>query len=217
MWGQGFPGAPETCASAEPQQSGLRHVAASSCLSFLCEVGVWELLLAPATNWGELGRGEGRRGSGVQFSARLERQSGAVLPMPQSWALPSVPGCSAAPTPWLQSLAGGDVVLVEGPCFPPTPLSTSLPHSGSSPSAVQVSKRRSASAIPVATIDLTEEDSQDSCRSSSTLSGSSSQEGQNGSAELGAEDPESRDGIVLEYQVRRGKTAPAHTEILCPG
>ncbi|NXD84448.1 DNM3B methyltransferase, partial [Halcyon senegalensis] len=68
------------------------------------------------------------------------------------------------------------------------------------PTPLRVSKRRLASSIPVATIDLTEEDSQDSCRSSSTLSGSSSQEGQNGSAELGAEEPESRDGVVLEYQ-----------------
>ncbi|NXG67385.1 DNM3B methyltransferase, partial [Hemiprocne comata] len=63
------------------------------------------------------------------------------------------------------------------------------------------SKRRSATAVPTATIDLTEEDSRDSSQSSSTLSGSSSQEGQNGSAELGAEEPESRDvGTALEYQ-----------------
>lgn len=53
------------------------------------------------------------------------------------------------------------------------------------------------------TIDLTEDDSRDSSQSSSTLSGSSSQEGQNGSAELVAEEPESREaGIALEYQVR---------------
>lgn len=53
------------------------------------------------------------------------------------------------------------------------------------------------------TIDLTEDDSRDSSQSSSTLSGSSSQEGQNGSAELAAEEPESREaGIALEYQVR---------------
>uniref|UniRef100_A0A8C2T1L7 DNA (cytosine-5-)-methyltransferase n=1 Tax=Coturnix japonica TaxID=93934 RepID=A0A8C2T1L7_COTJA len=51
------------------------------------------------------------------------------------------------------------------------------------------------------TIDLTEDDSRDSSQSSSTLSGSSSQEGQNGSTELVAEEPESRDaGIALEYQ-----------------
>ncbi|NWH79475.1 DNM3B methyltransferase, partial [Piaya cayana] len=63
------------------------------------------------------------------------------------------------------------------------------------------SSRRRLASIPVTTIDLTEEDSQDSCQSSSTLSGSSSQEGQNGSAELGAEEPESRDvGMALEYQ-----------------
>ncbi|NWS74148.1 DNM3B methyltransferase, partial [Crotophaga sulcirostris] len=68
------------------------------------------------------------------------------------------------------------------------------------PTPLRSSKRRLAS-IPVTTIDLTEEDSQDSSRSGSTLSGSSSQEGQNGSAELGAEEPESRDvGMVLEYQ-----------------
>ncbi|XP_016158842.1 PREDICTED: DNA (cytosine-5)-methyltransferase 3B isoform X2 [Ficedula albicollis] len=66
--------------------------------------------------------------------------------------------------------------------------------------AQRSSRRRSAVSTPV-TIDLTEEDSQDSSRSSSTLSGSSSQEGQNGSAELGAEEAESRDmGTVLEYQ-----------------
>uniref|UniRef100_A0A8C0FL56 DNA (cytosine-5-)-methyltransferase n=1 Tax=Bubo bubo TaxID=30461 RepID=A0A8C0FL56_BUBBB len=41
----------------------------------------------------------------------------------------------------------------------------------------------------------------ETCCSSSTLSGSSSQEGQNGSADLGAEEPESRDaGTALEYQ-----------------
>ncbi|KAI1233393.1 hypothetical protein IHE44_0004569, partial [Lamprotornis superbus] len=66
--------------------------------------------------------------------------------------------------------------------------------------AQRSSRRRSAVSTPV-TIDLTEEDSQDSSRSSSTLSGSSSQEGQNGSAELGAEESESRDmGMALEYQ-----------------
>ncbi|NWY53914.1 DNM3B methyltransferase, partial [Chionis minor] len=69
------------------------------------------------------------------------------------------------------------------------------------PAPLRSSKRRSATSIPVTTIDLTEEDSRDSSQSSSTLSGSSSQEGQNGSAELGAEEPESRDtGIPLEYQ-----------------
>ncbi|NXC00893.1 DNM3B methyltransferase, partial [Orthonyx spaldingii] len=68
------------------------------------------------------------------------------------------------------------------------------------PTPVRSSRRRSAVSTPV-TIDLTEEDSQDSSRSSSTLSGSSSQEGQNGSAELGAEESESRDmGMALEYQ-----------------
>ncbi|NXP18193.1 DNM3B methyltransferase, partial [Scytalopus superciliaris] len=65
---------------------------------------------------------------------------------------------------------------------------------------VRSSRRRSAVSTPV-TIDLTEEDSRDSSQSSSTLSGSSSQEGQNGSAELGAEESESRDmGMALEYQ-----------------
>ncbi|KAM6194394.1 DNA (cytosine-5)-methyltransferase 3B isoform 2-T2 [Sarcoramphus papa] len=69
------------------------------------------------------------------------------------------------------------------------------------PTPLRSSKRRPATSIPVTTIDLTEEDSRDSSRSSSTLSGSSSQEGQNGSAELGAEEPESRDvGMALEYQ-----------------
>ncbi|KAM9284904.1 DNA (cytosine-5)-methyltransferase 3B isoform 1-T1 [Morus bassanus] len=69
------------------------------------------------------------------------------------------------------------------------------------PTPLRSSKRRLAASIPVTTIDLTEEDSRDSSRSSSTLSGSSSQEGQNGSSELGAEEPESRDaGMVLEYQ-----------------
>ncbi|NXE11516.1 DNM3B methyltransferase, partial [Lophotis ruficrista] len=69
------------------------------------------------------------------------------------------------------------------------------------PAPVRSSKRRSATSVPVTTIDLTEDDSRDSSRSSSTLSGSSSQEGQNGSAELGAEEPESRDvGVTLEYQ-----------------
>ncbi|NXV52711.1 DNM3B methyltransferase, partial [Uria aalge] len=69
------------------------------------------------------------------------------------------------------------------------------------PAPLRSSKRRSTTSIPVTTIDLTEEDSRDSSRSSSTLSGSSSQEGQNGSAELGAEEPESRDaGMALEYQ-----------------
>ncbi|NWV82809.1 DNM3B methyltransferase, partial [Dasyornis broadbenti] len=68
------------------------------------------------------------------------------------------------------------------------------------PTPVRSSRRRSAMPTPM-TIDLTEEDSQDSSRSSSTLSGSSSQEGQNGSAELGAEESESRDmGMALEYQ-----------------
>ncbi|KAM4891563.1 DNA (cytosine-5)-methyltransferase 3B isoform 1-T1 [Sylvia borin] len=68
------------------------------------------------------------------------------------------------------------------------------------PTPVRSSRRRSAMSTPL-TIDLTEEDSQDSSRSSSTLSGSSSQEGQNGSAELGAEESESRDmGMALEYQ-----------------
>ncbi|XP_072735170.1 DNA (cytosine-5)-methyltransferase 3B [Ciconia boyciana] len=69
------------------------------------------------------------------------------------------------------------------------------------PTPLRSSKRRPAASIPMTTIDLTEEDSRDSSRSSSTLSGSSSQEGQNGSAELGAEEPESRDmGMALEYQ-----------------
>ncbi|NXK23970.1 DNM3B methyltransferase, partial [Arenaria interpres] len=68
------------------------------------------------------------------------------------------------------------------------------------PTPLRSSKRRLATSVPV-TIDLTEEDSRDSSQSSSTLSGSSSQEGQNGSAELGAEEPESRDsGMALEYQ-----------------
>ncbi|KAL9834765.1 DNA (cytosine-5)-methyltransferase 3B isoform 1-T3 [Geothlypis trichas] len=71
---------------------------------------------------------------------------------------------------------------------------------GELPTPVRSSRRRSAVPTPV-TIDLTEEDSQDSSQSSSTLSGSSSQEGQNGSAELGAEEAESRDmGMALEYQ-----------------
>ncbi|NXU82098.1 DNM3B methyltransferase, partial [Oreotrochilus melanogaster] len=66
------------------------------------------------------------------------------------------------------------------------------------PTPLRSSKRRSATSVPV-TIDLTEEDSQDSSRSSSTLS--SSQEGQNGSTELGtAEETESRDVGLLEYQ-----------------
>ncbi|NXS47254.1 DNM3B methyltransferase, partial [Balaeniceps rex] len=69
------------------------------------------------------------------------------------------------------------------------------------PAPLRSSKRRSAASIPMTTIDLTEEDSRDSSRSSSTLSGSSSQEGQNGSAELGAEETEGRDaGMALEYQ-----------------
>ncbi|NXC15449.1 DNM3B methyltransferase, partial [Corythaeola cristata] len=69
------------------------------------------------------------------------------------------------------------------------------------PAPPRSSKRRSATSVPVATIDLTEEDSRDSTQSSSTLSGSSSQEGQNGSTELGAEEPESRDSrTALEYQ-----------------
>ncbi|NXV20444.1 DNM3B methyltransferase, partial [Cepphus grylle] len=69
------------------------------------------------------------------------------------------------------------------------------------PAPLRSSKRRSTTSIPVTTIDLTEEDSRDSSQSSSTLSGSSSQEGQNGSAELGAEESESRDaGMALEYQ-----------------
>ncbi|XP_054372617.1 LOW QUALITY PROTEIN: DNA (cytosine-5)-methyltransferase 3B [Molothrus ater] len=68
------------------------------------------------------------------------------------------------------------------------------------PTPVRSSRRRSAVPTPM-TIDLTEEDSQDSSQSSSTLSGSSSQEGQNGSADLGAEEAESRDmGMALEYQ-----------------
>lgn len=93
----------------------------------------------------------------------------------------------------------------------PAPLPAFLPHSRSAPSATQSSKRRLAPSIPVTTIDLTEEDSRDSSRSSSTLSGSSSQEGQNGSAELGVEEPESRDaGMALEYQVRRGQTLFLH-------
>ncbi|NXN36351.1 DNM3B methyltransferase, partial [Rhinoptilus africanus] len=62
------------------------------------------------------------------------------------------------------------------------------------PAPLRSSKRRSTTSIPVTTIDLTEEDSQDSSQSSSTLSGSSS-------AELGAEESESRDtGTALEYQ-----------------
>ncbi|NXM69669.1 DNM3B methyltransferase, partial [Serilophus lunatus] len=65
---------------------------------------------------------------------------------------------------------------------------------------VRSSRRRSAVSTPL-TIDLTEEDSQDSSRSSSTVSGSSSQEGQNGSAELGADESDNRDvGMSLEYQ-----------------
>ncbi|KAM6112834.1 LOW QUALITY PROTEIN: DNA (cytosine-5)-methyltransferase 3B [Pterocles gutturalis] len=69
------------------------------------------------------------------------------------------------------------------------------------PTPLRSSRRRSAPSVPVAAIDLMEEDSQDSSRSSSTLSGSSSQEGQNGSAELGTEELEGRDaGMALEYQ-----------------
>ncbi|NXN09038.1 DNM3B methyltransferase, partial [Indicator maculatus] len=68
------------------------------------------------------------------------------------------------------------------------------------PTPLRVSKRRSA-APPLVTIDLTEEDSRDSSRSSSTLSGTSSQEGHNGTTELGTEEQESRDvGTALEYQ-----------------
>ncbi|NXS64009.1 DNM3B methyltransferase, partial [Brachypteracias leptosomus] len=78
------------------------------------------------------------------------------------------------------------------------------PTSVDTPTPQRVSKRRSASSVPVTTIDLTEEDSRDSSRSSSTLSsslsGSSPQEGHNGSTELGAEEPEGRDGVALEYQ-----------------
>ena len=94
-----------------------------------------------------------------------------------------------------------------GSLLPPAPLPTFPPRSRPAPCTAQSSKRRPAAAVPVATIDLTEEDSRDSSRSSSTLSGSSSQEGQNGSAELGAEEPDGRDaGMALEYQVRRGQT-----------
>ncbi|XP_040431957.1 DNA (cytosine-5)-methyltransferase 3B isoform X5 [Cygnus olor] len=68
------------------------------------------------------------------------------------------------------------------------------------PTPLRSSRRRSAMPV-LTTIDLTEDDSRDSSQSSSTLSGSSSQEGQNGSAELAAEEPESREaGIALEYQ-----------------
>ncbi|XP_042665308.1 DNA (cytosine-5)-methyltransferase 3B [Centrocercus urophasianus] len=68
------------------------------------------------------------------------------------------------------------------------------------PAPLRSSRRRTAMPV-LTTIDLTEEDSRDSSQSSSTLSGSSSQEGQNGSTELVAEEPESRDaGIALEYQ-----------------
>ncbi|NWU67068.1 DNM3B methyltransferase, partial [Pterocles burchelli] len=84
------------------------------------------------------------------------------------------------------------------------------------PTGLRSSKRRSAPPVPMATIDLTEEDSRDSSRSSSTLSGSSSQEGQNGSAELGTEEPEGRDaGTALEYQVWGGaRSAPANPQTL---
>ncbi|NXL37874.1 DNM3B methyltransferase, partial [Glaucidium brasilianum] len=69
------------------------------------------------------------------------------------------------------------------------------------PTPLRSSRRRLATSVPITTIDLTEEDSRDSLQSSSTLSGSSSQEGQNGSTDLGAEEPESRDaGTALEYQ-----------------
>ncbi|NXF37088.1 DNM3B methyltransferase, partial [Nyctibius bracteatus] len=68
------------------------------------------------------------------------------------------------------------------------------------PAPLRSSRRRSAASVPIPTIDLTEEDSRDSSQSSSTLSGSSSQEGQNGSAELGTEEPESRERLALEYQ-----------------
>ncbi|XP_061217359.1 DNA (cytosine-5)-methyltransferase 3B [Neopsephotus bourkii] len=69
------------------------------------------------------------------------------------------------------------------------------------PTPLRSSKRRQSAPIPIPTIDLTEEDSRDSSQSSSTLSGSSSQEGQNGSTELGTEETESRDvGMALEYQ-----------------
>ncbi|NXD66620.1 DNM3B methyltransferase, partial [Eolophus roseicapillus] len=69
------------------------------------------------------------------------------------------------------------------------------------PTPLRSSRRRRSSSIPIPTIDLTEDDSQDSSRSSSTLSGSSSQEGQNGSTELGTEETESREvGMALEYQ-----------------
>ncbi|KAI6074033.1 DNA (cytosine-5)-methyltransferase 3B [Aix galericulata] len=68
------------------------------------------------------------------------------------------------------------------------------------PTPLRSSRRRSAMPV-LTTIDLMEDDSRDSSQSSSTLSGSSSQEGQNGSAELAAEEPESREaGIALEYQ-----------------
>eukprot|EP00075_Anas_platyrhynchos_P039286 XP_027328539.1 DNA (cytosine-5)-methyltransferase 3B isoform X4 [Anas platyrhynchos] len=68
------------------------------------------------------------------------------------------------------------------------------------PTPLRSSRRRSAMPV-LTTIDLTEDDSRDSSQSSSTISGSSSQEGQNGSAELAAEEPESREaGIALEYQ-----------------
>ncbi|KAK2529189.1 Dnmt3b [Columba livia] len=71
------------------------------------------------------------------------------------------------------------------------------------PAPLRSSKRRSAASVPV-TIDLTEEDSQDSSRSSSTISGSSSQEGPNGSAELGTEEPESRD-VRMDQEYQDGK------------
>lgn len=89
----------------------------------------------------------------------------------------------------------------------PVPLSVLTLHF----STMQSSKRRQSTPIPIPTIDLTEEDSRDSSRSSSTLSGSSSQEGQNSSTELGTEETESRDmGMALEYQVRMGPTLLPH-------
>lgn len=123
-------------------------------------------------------------------------------PSPPIHAQPQQCPCSLLSSPWLQGLRGCDIcrgrrgtcsLLLLSPCSPwvLTPRSPA-----------QSSRRRSAMPV-LTTIDLTEDDSRDSSQSSSTISGSSSQEGQNGSAELAAEEPESREaGIALEYQVR---------------
>lgn len=211
--GQGLPGALVMCAPAvRGWEADWAHCSCPvpqfpSEAVCVCATACLCIILGALTAWDDLGR-EGKRARVALLSVCPTNESSTPVDVPSPGPSPPTRAqlqqcpCSLLSSPWLQGLGGCDVfrgrrgtcsLLLLSPCSPwvLTPRSPA-----------QSSRRRSAMPV-LTTIDLTEDDSRDSSQSSSTISGSSSQEGQNGSAELAAEEPESREaGIALEYQVR---------------